>query len=1371
MAVWETEDESTGPVASLPTPAEPPHRALSRTVSRGSRKSARSITPPGKKGKSRSPTPGTGDKSERGSKRSSRDVSTDENISILDPRRFTPTLHASLVSEILSLRRDQEEKLKIIEGLESSLQTVREETESLRATLLSTTKESRSLKRQLSLLEGGTSSALGELARERDEAIESAAETKKRLEATQKKLRTQEEDSERVHQQWAKEKDEWEEEKRKYERRIHVAESRLKVVLDEVAAFQAAQASGLNGAANGAESDAEDGGKDNDAASVRTMSMTNSIRFSAANSILKANGNSLADELGFDGGFDEESDYGGRESVLSKGHSRNFSRESAPFRTHRRHRSNESLARPGSSISRGKLAFNAAALERLEDGIIKEDDELPPPAPKPSYVDTGIQYSPPPSPKVVPIKPSTPEPSPFLQRSERPFDVDSPPRADHEVEANQRRKRVHVGHPIPIKTPGLHNLMVNGSSQTVEEPLSPPKTPKTPFQEIPPTPKPAAAPDMVSVSTQTDDLPPPLQPSFLGLPMPIPSISIIPPTSRPSTPREPRLPQLCKDFGCQVNLPSTLQTTSSSMQTEEIRVDKRLDKLPPHLHPSAITSRPSSPANGAADYATEDTRQFTPIPGNLPPRNPRRLDSKRSLSEVPSSPPMVSSSILEEAHDSYPGNNDDGPLSSQKAPMRRPPRISSLFAGFEGNSSDEADEFMDADLSDSEYRTALSAPKPPSNSSRGAKRNSVGTVTSSENALSPKLNARFFARGLESPEGVDSVAYQMREMRDAGFGRRGSRRGGRSLMFGTKSSVMRRTAMIQSGIASHQRARSPSLADPSEPPFPIPTRASSRKPPVSSSAPSDGRASPSRGFDAWPRRGSSRSHYRANSIRKVRSAAALPRNQRYRRRGSRSPPPFSVSTEAPESPRLPPLPSNGSMTSRTRDGYRFKTHRSQPSTTTANTTDTGAQSRGGAKQPPTVVDAIAQTMVGEWMFKYVRRRKSFSMPDSKGGDDNSNDRHKRWVWLAPYERAILWSSKQPASGSALLGKSGRKLTIQSVLDVKDDNPPPKGVTQLFNRSILILTPERALKFTATNAERHYIWLTSLSFLAHSNQAIPDALLVPQPKPLVDQYELPKPKRRPIRDSIRLTKAKTAVIKSDPVTAESAQTDSAPPSVPTYRPPPLPDVYTLPTHARDLSRDAAEPPAIPRFSDRGAHMPVHGRKRSNTGGHVPPPLSFRGFSGPAGSGGAYHASTNSTAGNSIMTAGSSDIYSNAGASAVTGSSGMTWATGSMRTSEASSRPSAPVQNNFFDAIGTVRMEAFISPLSFSGRFDEFSTSYEHQQQVLQPDDFRRATRRRSKELRRRASRNSRQRDSYHSRTTRATDELDDWYLRDDPFKGF
>lgn len=89
-------------------------------------------------------------------------------------------------------------------------------------------------------------------------------------------------------------------------------------------------------------------------------------------------------------------------------------------------------------------------------------------------------------------------------------------------------------------------------------------------------------------------------------------------------------------------------------------------------------------------------------------------------------------------------------------------------------------------------------------------------------------------------------------------------------------------------------------------------------------------------------------------------------------------------------------------------------------------------------QPTSVVDAIAQTMVGEWMFKYIRRRKSFGMGESKENwegknpDDvsanitNSGVRHKRWVWLAPYEGSIMWSSKQPTSGPALLGKSGRK---------------------------------------------------------------------------------------------------------------------------------------------------------------------------------------------------------------------------------------------------------------------------------------------------------------------------------------------------------
>jgi hypothetical protein len=1027
MAVWETEDESFSSPAvnvGLPTPADTPYRTPSRT----SKRSRRSVTPPGKSS-SPPPIPST-DKTDKSTKRSSRDLATDPNISILDPRRFTPTLHANLVAEILGLRRDQDEKTRFIEGLESSLHASKEEQESLEATLTATAKENRSLKRQLALLEGGTSSALGELARERDEAVDTAAETRKRLDTAQKKIRGQEEDSKRIHDLWAKEKELWEEEKRKYERKVHVAETRLKTVLDEVAVYQAAHTNGLQ---NGHESDVENGGKEADAASVRTMSMTNSIRFSVM-AAGKPNGHSLADELNFDEEDDYETDPGGRESVLSyhnQIHGRNPSRDSAFSRTHRRQPSTESLIRPG-SVARGRL-LNGTSLGRFEESTIKEDGEEQAPTPKVSYVHTGIQYSPPPSPKVLPSKPSTPEPPPIPARADRNDSYESPPRGEWEIEANQRRKRVQIARPLTIESVHATSLMINSAAQTADEPLSPPKTPKSPYQEDMPVHelKPAAL--MVSSSTQTD-APPPL-PQFMPLPMmPIPSISIHPPTSRPTTPREPRLPVLFKDFGCQVGISAPLQSTSIGVQTEEIRVDRRLDKLPAHLHPSAISSRPTSPA--APEGVSEDpSRQFTPVPGSLPPRNPRRLASQRSITDtIPSSPPDVS--VASELHDAYPGNNDDGPLSSQRAPMRRPHRISSLFAGFDGASSDEVDEFGDGDMSDSEFRTALSAPKP--KGARSSRRTSGGIASASaEHTTLPRQ-----ASGRSSMRPIATETYAKYSLPDTRVDGRESRESvsrkpslksvfrpfEKSAQSGSsnKGGVMRRAAMIQSGIATHQgRPRSPSLPDTRDPPFPIPTRASSRKPPISVSAPSDGQRSPTRTGDSWHRRGIGRSHYRANSIRKVRSAAALPRNhnQRYRRQGSRSPPPFSP-MEEPESPGLPPLPNNDITTPR--NNPRFNNHSYQPSTNTAHTVETGF-SLGSSTQAGTgVVDAIAQTMVGEWMFKYVRRRKSFAVGDAGGRDDNSNDRHKRWVWLAPYERAILWSSKQPSTNSTLMGKSGRK---------------------------------------------------------------------------------------------------------------------------------------------------------------------------------------------------------------------------------------------------------------------------------------------------------------------------------------------------------
>ncbi|TVY21718.1 Anucleate primary sterigmata protein A [Lachnellula arida] len=1335
--MWETEDEG----------------GAYRTPSRSSRRSSRQ--------KSSSPPPN------QGSKDITRDES-DNSISILDPRRFTPTLHANLVSEILALRRDQEEKIKTIESLESALHNTLGEHEDVETSLGATAKENRSLKRQLALLEGGTSSALSELARERDDAVESNNDMKRRLETAQKKIKSQDDDSNRVHELWERDKDNWQDDKRKLEHKVHVAEGRLRAVLDEVAAYQANH----QNAQQQTESEAEEISRDpvqSDTGSVRSMSMTNSIRFSMLNGPnggTKLNGISLADELGLDDDEEVQADQDGRESSFSVRHNRTQSRESVFSKHHRRNQSNESLMRPG-SVARGRLIGNQSVLERLEGGILEDDESVQPKA-KVEYIDTGVQYSPPPSPELPasvahsPVEHLAIKGTDDIAKEERQ-EPEHVPR-EWEIEANQRRKRVHAS-PLMIEA-SSEGRMVSAASQT-QEPPSPPRTPISPTRAPPPPPptEVVVTPEMISMSTQTDA--PELQSPRRAAPpppIPIPSIQLHPPTSAPTTPRENRLPQYFKDAGCQVTMQVPVPSRSISVQTEEIRVDKRLNLLPPHLQPSSISSNPPSPE-----------------PGKYP-------STKSSTSEWPELGPrdsiLTTGAPRGETHDAYPGNNDDGFLTKDRGLIRRPPRISSLFAGFENVSSDDADDFADADMSDNDYRTPLSAPNPQSGTNRASKHRALGPTSVPENLELSEVS--------KSTPGKSSMkrSNQYDEYGDYGSAevpsdsQRASMKPLRqldkplTLVTNNKPNAMRRAALIQSGVAAHQgRSRSPSIPEVyKEPPFPIPTRASSRRPPVGASAPSDGNRSPTWG------RGTGRGHYRANSIRKVRSATALPRGGRsYRRHGSRSPPPMSPSTEAPESPSLPPMPSNEITTPRyMRDtgSSRYRSHRQQPSVTTANTanttntSNTGSGSVGSTNQATSVVDAIAQTMVGEWMFKYVRRRKSFGVADANAteGDNVNGVRHKRWVWLAPYERAVMWSSKQPTSGSALMGKTGRKLvTIQSVLDVKDDNTPPKGSGPIFNRSILILTPARALKFTAVSAERHYVWLTALSFLAHSSQAVPEIVQapLPAPQPVIPNFEVPQGgarlRRNGIRDSIRVAKGKTSTARSGPTSVHSSQYGGTDHSIR--------EVDSIHSSRTDPIPMAADPPFVPRFSERGSHGPPlsHNRKRSNTGSRIPPPLSFRGFSSPTGTGG--HAPTSSTAGMSVGTNGSSDIYQSQPASSVSaGYTGMSVSgRSSVRTSDASNRP----VNNFFDAVGTMRMEAFISPMA--SRFDEFPK--EQEQVNMMGMHHRRG----SRERRRR----SRNRDSYYSNRGRPSD---DWHsgsktageeeyghfdsgLSHDPFRGF
>ncbi|PHH66955.1 hypothetical protein CDD81_5307 [Ophiocordyceps australis] len=1318
MAVWETEDVLNAGAGATALSASASGDIPVRTPSKNSKGSSRgSATLPDA---TISP-PRAAD--ERGDKRSSRDVSTDETISILDPRRFTPTLHANLVSEILALRRDQEEKTRQIDTLESSLHNVKEEHSKLQENVTIFNKEHRSLKRQMSLLEGGTSSALNELARERDEAVDSASEVKKRLELAQRKLRTQDETSQRLQDEWVTRKDGWEDERRKMERRLHVAESRLKLLLEQVAAHEAAQAANL-----GRDSDDDESLRDNDAGSVRTMSLTNSIRYSLAPTGLK--GHSLAEELDFDD--DDQTDADGRDSVLSNYPTHRpiyfQSRDGTPERAHGRIQRRESLRRPASAACVRPLMHEPLP-QMLEDSVDDNASRVN----KVNYTDTATQYSPPPSPVLRPIKPAVSE-----AVKGKLCEVEPCARGDFEIEANQRRKRVQIAKPLKIETPLADRKMVSAAAQTVEEPLSPPKTPQSPDGAL--TGHGQEAPDsrMANASTQTDCAQSQsggrLAPSLV--PISIPSIMVQPPTSRPTTPRSPRLPQYAKDFGCQVNMSSEIGLHDAAVQTEGIQTDRRLAQLPTHLQPSAISSRPTS---RCLSLGKDNVKISVSPVGGVPARNPKRLTPRASATDFPESP--ISSTFYDDGHASSEAIAGQVPSPSLRVVTRRSTRLGSLITSFDTASSDEHD-----DLSEGEFATALSAPKTVPCSPPRPANETFGTAMT---ILEPPQPIEATAGPITKAFGTEiyssfSLKDKEKQNKPSIHVKRLSRTYGKPPAPpppGLVSAGLRKGSTMQKSQAA--RARSPSLPEAVDPPFPIPHRESSRKPDTKKSPPSDGNESPTRGCD-WYSRGGNRSGSQAHNVRKVQSAAVLSRTHRFRRNGSRSPPPWASDAATPE---LPPLPSNDITTPRNKEGATgfYKKHRHQLSTNTTNTNNTEPTSQTSSSQTSGVVGAIAQTMVGEWMLKYVRRRRSFGVPESTGRDDSSNDRHKRWVWLAPYERAVLWSSKQPSSGSALLGKTGRKLIIQSVLDVKDDNAAPKVMPSVFNRSILILTPQRALKFTASSAERHYLWLTALSFLAHSSHAVPD-VIAPQAqlqvkRPSLPDFEVPKGRSKfktgGIRDSIRLAKGKANVYKNTLPSVLSITSGAsshlgegnvgAGDATPAFST----------GHSREQSGEAAEPPLIPRFSERS--LRAHGRKRSNTAGYIAPPLSFRGFQG----GMTYGAPGSSAANTSAGTTDSFDF-------------------GPSQTAASAAWGTEPRRGNFFDAIGTVRMEAFISPLAYSPT-DEGVEDF---------DEIRQTVRRRSKEVRRRESRRRR---DYTFRGGRDMPSrgrgIEQDELRQDLFKGF
>ncbi|CAR25123.1 Num1p [Lachancea thermotolerans CBS 6340] len=122
---------------------------------------------------------------------------------------------------------------------------------------------------------------------------------------------------------------------------------------------------------------------------------------------------------------------------------------------------------------------------------------------------------------------------------------------------------------------------------------------------------------------------------------------------------------------------------------------------------------------------------------------------------------------------------------------------------------------------------------------------------------------------------------------------------------------------------------------------------------------------------------------------------------------------------------------------------------------------------------PSIIPALTQTVIGEYLHKYYRRLGAFSQISS---------RHERYFWVHPYTMTLYWSTNNPVLENPASNKT-RAAAILGIESVEDSNPYPAG---LYHKSILITTESRPIKITCATRQRHNIWFNSLRYLLQRN---------------------------------------------------------------------------------------------------------------------------------------------------------------------------------------------------------------------------------------------------------------------------------------------
>lgn len=1302
---------------ALPNPTELPYETPSRGISGKSSRQGSNSPLSNYSPASFPPAEDSNFTKEHGST----DVEEDGRYNSEDTRRLTPNLGISFVSQIHSLKKELETKDILVEDLEDSLHQSRAENGRLNEDLNAQKTEVKSVKYQMSSLEHDMLQALENIAKERDNAIKSVEDSRRHLEATKKKVRAQEEEADEAHSMWEKDKQDWEKNRRKMESNVHIVEERLKTMVAELMAVQSTgqnwpgagyvvddgmretwfmRGNDIRAASRLSNRSVDDTYESKEAGKFPSSSMSGLHEMGGS----KMSGLSLADELEMEG--DEDDDFD-QEGV----HSPDALPEELQMLPTRYSEDAKARKVMGLQTDSNEQHFGDEFSGQHSMGIIEDYINLPAKRASVSYTDTATQFTPPPTPAL---------------HTKRVDSVSEKMVEQTERAANQSRKRVAIPSLFVDQTPlakieGSEILsMVSTSCQTDDIPQRPPSSGSV-AQQSPI----AVTKGVRSSSTQTTENTAWVSKSastrLSPTPLDVPVIAIHPPASRPpSSHNSVVLPPRTRNAGCQVAIEIPRNRRSTSMQTEEIRVDKRPIRIPPRLQ---MSNPPVKSHSRSTERRTRTAKPSIPESSRRHIRSPPPLADKIQVSTpyIPrgafTSPNLAVGAIEQrrgpapyKADDTFQGGKDSGPLiDNHSFGPRRPIRSGSIVAGVDATGGDDTVRISD-EFSDDDFANAAPIRKTLSKVQNSWKLvpQSVSIGLDRLEPASEELEGRG-AAGLsktkeskaKGPSHTTSKTFQTKSTE--GYQQKSS---------ASKPAEIRRQALTFNGITEHaHRARSSST--PSEPgkepatvapPFPVPTRSSSRKIPISAS---EGAASPTPYSTSFftTRRGQDhgRPPIKRKILRKVQSAAAVSTPSAPQQ--PQPPPSTSAYSTVPDSPKsLPPT--------QTQFILPYDSVAEMPScfvVASQPRSHAGEASIETPSQQTSVVDAIAQTMVGEWMWKYVRKRTSFGITESpqaefemsKNGENRNGSgvRHKRWVWLAPYDNAVIWSSKQPTSGPALLGKGGRKreyhsnrlearltrniVMIQSVLDVKDDTPMPKnaGSQSAFDRSILVLTPQRALKFTAVSRERHYIWLTALSFLSHSTRGMDD---LASPPPLPQQEYQPPPshetgvgfRRTPVRDSIRIAKERSrpslgAHSLSSPIAGAEQGINQDPIMVWGDR--------------EAESEDAAEAPQVPRVAS-------HSRKRSNTGPR-PVPLS------------AFHSyPTNSTAigSSSSLTAPTSrDKYdrfhplrgaSRSGPNTRHATMTRRIVTDPNRDSYVSPAPVVP--DNFFDPVGTMRMEAFV-----------------------------------------------------------------------------